>query len=127
LNSLKNRVRVMDDRIVYVRELEVPTPEGVSESAQYIRELSREWDHFDIIVEFPTMVIPDAAVRHRVAEEVLPLKTKLQHVAVVTKSNVFMTLTIKFIGVFAGFHSISVHQTKQLALEELRRKRQPFS
>jgi stress-induced morphogen len=121
-HNIENRVYLLQDRVVYVRELEKPTPEAISESAQHIRKLSQDWDRFSIVVEFPTFVMPNAAVRHRVVEEVLPLKKKLDHVAVVTKTNVFMNITIKFVGSFSGFKSISTHKTRESALNEVMRR-----
>lgn len=118
----EDRIRVIEDRLVYVRELEQPTPDTVSAAAHIVRDLAKDWDSFSIIVEFPTSVAPSAAVRHRVVEETRPLLEKLSHVSVVTTPNVFLNINIKFIGAFSGLKSISVHQDRDEAIEEARRK-----
>lgn len=115
----ETRVSLLQDRILYIRELDNPTPETISESAKYIMELSKEWDRFSIIVEFAEVLVPSTEVRHRVAEETLPLKEKLEHVAIVTKTNVMLDMAVKFIGALSGFKSISVYRTKELALEAI--------
>jgi|GEM_PF-6276251 len=121
-NQPDGRVTVIEDRLVYVRELEKPTPDSVSEAADMVRELTKDWEKFSIIVEFPTSVTPSSAVRHRVVEETRPLIEKLSHVSVVTKPNVFLSINIKFIGAFSGLRSISVHQSRDEAIEEARKK-----
>lgn len=117
-----DRVRVIEDRLIYVRELDKPTPDSVSEAANLVRELTKDWETFGIIVEFPTSVTPSAAVRHRVVEETRPLIRKLSHVSVVTKPNVFLSINIKFIGAFSGLKSITVHQDRDEAIDEARSK-----
>lgn len=113
----QNRVTLLQDRIVLVRELENPTPETISQSAKYIRDLSKDWDKFSILVEFQGMVLPSAAVRHRVAEEMVSIKGKLTHVAVITNTNIVLSVAIRFIGTFSGYESISVHNSRDSALE----------
>jgi hypothetical protein len=112
----EKRIFLVEDRVVLVRELEHPTPETISQAAQYIHKLSDKWDYFSIIVEFPGLVLPSAAVRHRVAEEMMPFKPKLTHVAVITTTNIVLNVAIRFIGAFSGFESISVHPTREAAL-----------
>jgi len=120
--TTKERVRVIEDRLVYVRELEVPTPETVSEAARYVQELTKDWETFGIVVEFPSSVSPNAEVRHRVVEETRPLLAKLAHVSVVTKANIFLKLNLKFIGLSSGLNSISVHKEREDAINEARKR-----
>lgn len=113
------RVRVLADGIIYVKEVERPTLESVSCGAREVARLSQDLKTFSIIVEFEKLTIPGTDVLHRVSEEVLPLKKKLSHVAVVTQTNVFMKVAIMMISRLSGFSQISVHKTQDLALGHL--------
>lgn len=123
-NAPERRVLVVDTKIIYVRELARPTPETITQSAREIRNLSRDWTRFSIMVEFESKVIPGSAVLHRVSEEVLPLKSKLDQVAVVTQANVFLKVAIKFIAKLSGFQNISIHETREAALEHIKVKQE---
>jgi hypothetical protein len=120
------RVHVLQDRIIYVRELEHPSPEGISESATHIANLARDWDFFSIIVEFPSIAVPDPLVRERVVQEMLPFKTRLRHVAVVSEPNIVLKVAIKFISAFSGFTSITLHTTRESALQTILDKARPL-
>jgi hypothetical protein len=50
--SPEKRVTLIQDRVIYVTELDNPTPETISQSAKYVRELSREWDQCRSVKEF---------------------------------------------------------------------------
>jgi hypothetical protein len=62
-------------------------------------------------------VLPSASVRHRVAEEMVPLRGKLTHVAIVTHTNIVLNIAVRFIGAFSGFEKITVHETRESALK----------
>lgn len=121
--NAEKRISLIEERIVLVRELPHPTPETISQAARYIDELSKEWDRFSIIVEFPGLVLPSAAVRHQVVEEMKPFKKKLAHVAVITTTNIVLNVAIRFIGTFSGFENISVHRNREEALAAIDKQR----
>ena len=113
------RVRILAPHIIYVKELEKPLPEDVLFSAQEVSRLGNDWEHFGIVVEFSSMVVPSPEVRHRVSKELARINQKLVGVAVVSNTNIFLKIGFKFIAQFAGFSNISFHPTKDSALKHL--------
>ena len=118
----EDRVSMVQERVFLVRELSNPTPETVSQSANYIRELSRDCDKFSILVEFQSRVFPSAAVRHRVAEEMVSMKGKLAHVAIITNNNVVLSVAIRFIALLSGYRHISFHRSREDALQLVQKR-----
>ena len=113
------RVRVLAKHIIYVKELEKPTPDDVLHSAQEVSRLGKDWEHFGIVVEFSSMVVPSMDVRHKVSQELARINKKLVGVAVVTNTNIFLKIGFKFIAQFAGFSNISFHSTQESAIKHL--------
>lgn len=113
------RIRIVAEKIIYVKELEKPLPEDILHSAQEVSRLGNHWEHFGIVVEFTSMVVPSAEVRHKVSDELARINKKLVGVAVVTKTNIFLKIGFKFIAQFAGFPKISFHPSRDSAIAHL--------
>lgn len=113
------RVRILAQHIIFVKEQEKPDPEDILHSAQEVSRLGKDWEHFGIVVEFSSMVVPSLEVRHRVSEELARINQKLVGVGVVTKTNIFLKIGFKFIAQFAGFHNISFHASRNSAIKHL--------
>ena len=113
------RIRVLAKHVIYVKELENPEPEDILHSAREVSRLGTDWDHFGIVVEFSNFVVPSLDVRHKVSEELAKIKPKLVGVAVVTQPNILLKVGFKFISRFAGFPSITFHESQESACKTI--------
>jgi hypothetical protein len=113
------RIRILAKHIIYVRELEKPEPGDILHSAQETSRLGKDWDHFGIVVEFTSFVVPSSEVRHSVSRELASIKKKLIGVAVVTETNILLQVGFKFIARFAGFPTITFHKTREAAAKHI--------
>jgi hypothetical protein len=120
MNENTQRVSTLDKDIVYIKELASPTPQSITEEAREVARLTKDLEHYFILVEFPGMAIPSADVRHRVTEETRPLMAKLRHVAIATPGNAFLRVAIRFIARSSGFEHISIHANRDEALAHIR-------
>lgn len=118
--ALRNRVSLLEDRIVLFRAVPVPTPFQLDLSFDRIEEMTAGMPSFALIIDLTEGRRPSAEVRANLRERFLGLM-RLTHTSVIVGPNFVLTVAARFVLRGAGHGSLTFHPRHEDALEAARR------
>lgn len=121
IEAIAERVSVIDERILFLRELPIQSPFSVSLMFDRIEVLAGEWDRFAYVADLTEAKRPDPETRAALKARVLRISPHVTHVAVVVGNNMIMRAMARLFAYGMGLTSVSVHATYAEAIEEVRR------
>ena len=116
--AIADRVSVIDDRLVLIRELPVQSAFSVNLMFDRLDALTRDWDRFAYVVDLIEARRPDAATRAALKDRVVRVNSRVTHVAIVVGSNLIMRAMARLFAHGMGLDSASIHATRAEAIEE---------
>jgi hypothetical protein len=119
--AIAERVSVIDERILFLRELPIQSPFSVNLMFDRIETLVGEWDRFAYVADLTEAKRPDAETRATLKARVLRISPRVTHVAVVVGDNLIMRAMARLFAYGMGLQSVNVHATRAEAFEEVRR------
>lgn len=118
--ALRNRVSLVEDRILLFRAVPVPTPFQLNLCFDKVEELTAGMPRFALIIDLTEGRRPSAEVRAHLRERFLRLK-ELAHTSVIVGPNFVLTVAARFVLRGAGHGSLTFHRGHEDALEAARR------
>jgi hypothetical protein len=120
-NAISDRVSVIGERLLLVHEIPVQTSFSINLMFDRLDELTRDWDRFAYVLDLTEATRPDAEVRAAIKNRVAPISARVAHVAAVVGGNRIMRAMARIVGYGMGLRHLSVHETRQEAIAEVRR------
>jgi hypothetical protein len=117
--ALRNRVSLVENRILLFRAVPVPTPFQLDLSFDKIEELTARMSSFALIIDLTEGQRPSAEVRAHLRERFLRL-TRLAHTSLFVGPSFVLTVAARFVLRGAGHHSFTIHRRHEDALEAAR-------
>jgi hypothetical protein len=121
LEAIAARVEVIGDRLLFMHELPVQSPTTVDVMFRRFAELSAAWDRFAYVIDLSEAGRPDAEVRAELKARVVQLSPRVAHLAAVVGGNLLMRAMVRIVAFGMGLRSVSVHASRDEAIEEARR------
>jgi len=119
--AIAERVSVIEERILFLRELPIQSPFSVNLMFDRIDTLAGEWDRFAYVADLTEAKRPGPATRAALKARVLRISPHVTHVAVVVGNNLIMRAMARLFAYGMGLTSVSLHATRAEAFEEVRR------
>ena len=119
--AIADRVSIVDERILLMREMPVQSPVSVNLMFDRLETLARDWDRFAYVVDLTEAKRPDAATRAVLKDRALRVKLRVTHVAIAVGNNVLMRAMARLFAYGMGLASVGIHATRAEAIEEARR------
>ena len=119
--AIRDRVSVIDERILFLYELPVQSPFSVNLMFDRMELLAREWDRFAYVADLTEAKRPDAETRAALKARVLPLIPRIEYLGVVVGDNRLMRAMARLFAYNMGLTSVAIHATRAEAIEEARR------
>lgn len=119
--AVANRVSVVSDRVLLLREMTHQTPFSVDAMFDRIEALSRDWERFCYVVDLSQARRPDAETRAVLKGRVQRVNPRLVHVSIVVGHNPIMRAMARLVAHFMGMVSVSTHAALPAAIEEAMR------
>jgi hypothetical protein len=117
-DAIADRVSVVGDRLLLLREVPVQSPLSVNLMFDRMETLAREWDRFGYVVDLSEAKRPDPETRAVLKDRVLRVNTRLAHVAIVVGNNLIMRAMARLFAHGMGLASVSIHATRAEAIQE---------
>jgi hypothetical protein len=118
-NAIADRVTVIGERRLLIREIEVQSPSSVNLMFDRLETLARDWDRFSYVVDLTEAKRPGPETRAALKERVLRISPRVAHVAIVVGGNLLMRAMARLFAHGMGLVSVSVHATRAEAIEEV--------
>jgi hypothetical protein len=125
LRAIADRVSVVDDRILLLREMPIQSRFSVHLMYDRIETLAQDWDRFAYIVDLTEAKRPNPETRAALKERSLRINHRISHVAIVVGPNELMRIMARLFAYGMGLASVSVHATSAEAIERARRALEP--
>jgi hypothetical protein len=121
--ALAGRVSRYQDDIILLRELPVMTVFTVDVLFDEVDRLTAGWSSYAGLVDLTeTRARPSAEVREALRRRLQGSAERIRHAALLTESYL-MTVAARFVFGGLAFNSMSIHRTREQALEALRNAR----
>jgi hypothetical protein len=117
--TLRNRVSLVEDRILLFRAVPVPTPFQLDLCFDKVEEIAAGMSSFALIIDLTEGQRPSAEVRAHLRERFLRL-TRLAHASVLVGPNFVLTVAARFVLRGAEHGSLTFHRRHEDALEAAR-------
>jgi hypothetical protein len=121
IEAFSARVWVNDEGIVFFEEVPVMTVFGVDAEWDRFEELTAGRDHINYIVDLTQTQRPTAEVRAALKRRIARVKARLGYGALVIGDNVLMRAAARLISFSIGIGPMSMHMTREEAVNEVRR------
>jgi hypothetical protein len=119
--AIAERVSIVDEGILLLREIPVQSPFSVNIMFDRFETLARDWDRFAYVADLTEAKRPDAETRAVLKGRALRLKFRVTHVAIAVGNNLLMRAMARLFAYGMGFASVGIHATRAEAIEEARR------
>ncbi len=121
IEAIKNRVFVLDERIVYLKQLKVVSSYSINLVIDQVLELGRQFDSYCLIIDVTDTKRPDAMTRRTINQRFAEFCNEgILHVAFYTGRNIFLNTTIHFVVFGTNLRSFSANRTLEKTLEKVR-------
>jgi hypothetical protein len=117
-NAIADRVSVIGDRLLLLREVPVQSAFSVNLMFDRVETLARDWDRFGYVVDLTEAKRPDPETRAALKGRVLGVSSRISHVAIVVGNNLIMRAMARLFAHGMGLVSVSIHATRAEAIEE---------
>jgi hypothetical protein len=117
-NAIADRVSVINDRLLLLREVPVQSAFSVNLMFDRMETLAHDWERFAYVVDLTEAKRPDPETRVALKQRVLGLSSRISHVAIVVGNNRIMRAMARLFAHGMGLVSVSVHATCAEAIEE---------
>jgi hypothetical protein len=119
--AIADRVSVVDNRLLLIKELPVQTPFSVKLMFDRFRALAQDWDRFAYVVDLTEAQRPDPETRAALKAETLGMSPRVTHLAVAVGDNLVMRAMARLFAYAMGLTNVTTHATRAEAIEEARR------
>lgn len=117
--ALRNRVSVVEDRILLFRAVPVPTPFQLDLSFDRLEELTARFPMFALIIDLTEGERPNAEIRIHLRQRFSSL-AGLVHASIFVGPSFVLTVAARFVLHGAGHSSVTFHRRYENALEAAR-------
>ena len=115
----EKRVFLLSDNVIYLNELNNPTPENISSMWNLIGNLMQPGKKYFMLINLVDSELPNAEVREQLRVEQKKYTQQIEHIAVFTGKNRLINLSVKFVMGKGHLKSVSISKTEQEALNEI--------
>ena len=117
--AIADRVTVIGERALLLREIPVQSPASVNIMFERLETLTRDWDRFSYVVDLTEAKRPGPETRAALKARVLHVRPRIAHVAIVVGNNLLMRAMARLFAHGMGLVSVSIHSTRAEAIEEV--------
>jgi hypothetical protein len=118
--AIRDRVSVISERILLLRELPVQSPFSIDVMFDRVETLTRDWPRFAYVVDLTEAKRPNPETRATLRNRAVRLQPRLAHVAIVVGNNLIMRAMARLFAHSMGLLSASIHATRAEAIERVR-------
>jgi hypothetical protein len=123
VQAIQDCIQLSEPGIVSWRELPIQSLFHLDLFEKRLKELTRDLDSFDLLVDLVQAAPPPPEIRARL-QHLFKAQEKIRRIAVFTGKNFMLNVAAKFVlGGSVGLRNFSVHKSREQALEELRHGR----
>ena len=109
------------ERVLLMREIPVQSPFSVTLMFDRLDTLALGWDRFSYVADLTEATRPSPDTRAALKDRVLRISPRVAHVAIVVGGNLLMRAMARLFAYGMGLRSVSVHETRAEAIEEVGR------
>ena len=122
-STLLSRVYVLEQGIVFYREVPVQSVESMNLMLGRLYELGFQWPTFIQVLDLSTVERPSPPVRAVIRSWMLRLSPRMAHICIIVESNFVMRAVARFVAYSMNITALSFYDTEAEAIDAARRLR----